>query len=254
MRTSFLESTPWRQALAAGALAAGSVFPSSAAVYSGQWDPLFGGNFTNLAWEGEVLVDIPDACLALGSGYSGDFAACDGASVLSATLTLYNANDPSDFEQLDFAGPDLFMVVYGFDFAGGKLTGLYTGLAVDHPVFGQSPANPGDWLSAPGTLNPGDVASFYADYQWGLFLDGSTASLQANSTSVSYSALDGFKDNLGGDCPWDGDYAVCSSATAPVITFTPINPVPEPGSLALVGLAGMTGLMAWRRGRRQPSA
>ncbi len=68
---------------------------SHAAIYTGHWDPNYGGIFPDLGWSADAFFSVPDTCLAAGDG---TYAAgpqtggpCGGFSFVSANVTFYNA-------------------------------------------------------------------------------------------------------------------------------------------------------------------
>lgn len=238
----------FKASMLAAVLALSAAGGAQAAAYVGTWDPAFGGNFTNLDWSGTVVVDIPDACLALGSASFANLE-CQASQVLSASVTLSNHLQPANVDVLNFFQPALKMGLYDITVAGGELTGLFTNLLKPVAPFITNPSN---WLAPAGTLMSPDVPSWYADYLYGVFINGDKASLQASSTSIDFSLVGSGGDPvdaLPGDCGWNGDYAICYSETEPTVTFTRL-PVPEPGSLALTALAvAAAGAVRQRRRR-----
>lgn len=110
-----------------------------AALYSGSWDPAYGGIFPGLGWEASALFDVPDACLAIGSGSNIAISgACAGFDVLSAQVSLYNVADPSTILHSYALDPNV--IVNGINLAGGKLSGIDTGFfdsfVSDLPIAG----------------------------------------------------------------------------------------------------------------------
>ncbi len=193
--------------------------PVQAAIYTGTFDPAFGGNFSDLGWRGTVVFDVPDDCLALGTA-SFTNSECLLTSLVSAEVRLYDLPELQVPDVLDLSG------VFGINnitVASGSVVGIFASMI----------GNPGNWIAPAGTLSS-PVVPFYTDYLYGLGLSGNTAILRANSTKLEQITGGGSVDAFDGNCPWDGDYAICDSATSPQITFTR---VPEPGSLALAGLA-----------------
>src|SRR3954469_16382140 len=57
------------------AFAAGS---AQAAVYSGRWDPSFGGIFPDLGWKGSATFILPDSCVGLTGSFANAAAGCGG--------------------------------------------------------------------------------------------------------------------------------------------------------------------------------
>lgn len=222
----------WRRGLRAWAagLALGMAGQAQAAAYVGTWDPAFGGNFTNLGWAGSVRFDVPDACLALGSA-SFVNVECQTAQLTAATVVLYDMVHPNLTDALDFS---TLLRLYDVSVAGGDVVGVDIGFDFLQPFSPLQPA---------GTLNDGDVAAFYKDYGYMLGVNGDTATLRAFSTDVVLGI-----DQLGGQCPFDGDHAVCFSETSPTVSFSRI---PEPGALALT-VAALSAAGAAARRRRQP--
>lgn len=103
----------------------GTTGPAQAALYTGNWDPLYGGIFPDLGWEASGLFNVPDACLALGNGTNVPISGpCAGFSVLSAEVSFYNAADPDTILQ-SFA-LNTNVNVTGINLAGGHLTGIDT--------------------------------------------------------------------------------------------------------------------------------
>jgi hypothetical protein len=119
-----------RSVLSAVALSAaaalGTTGTAQAAIYTGTWDPAYGGIFPSLGWEASAVFDVPDACLALGSGNNIPISgACSGFDVLSAEVRFYDVASPGTILETFNLNPDV--IVNGIDLAGGMLTGVDTG-------------------------------------------------------------------------------------------------------------------------------
>jgi hypothetical protein len=104
----------------------GSVGPAQAALYTGKWDPAYGGIFANLGWEASAVFDVPNACLALGSSNDHPISgACAGFDVLSAQVRFYDIANPSLILGTYNLNPNV--IVNGIDIAGSQLTGIDSG-------------------------------------------------------------------------------------------------------------------------------
>lgn len=104
----------------------GTVGSARAALYTGTWDPAYGGIFPQLGWEASALFDVPDACLAIGDGTNIPISgACAGFDVLNAQVSFWNVADPSKILNSYALDPDV--IVNGINLAGGKLSGVDTG-------------------------------------------------------------------------------------------------------------------------------
>lgn len=99
----FVSST--RSWLLGLAISLGVSASAQAAFVQGDWDPPYGAPFNALGWEGTVVVEVPDACLALADGLYSNGSACAAASVFDAEVRFYNLAAPSlILEILDFTG------------------------------------------------------------------------------------------------------------------------------------------------------
>lgn len=78
-------------------LAAAYAAPSNAVIVIGKWDPAFGSDFPDLGWSGEATFFVPDACLGE-SGLVFNFEPCsnNGMKILSADVEFYKLSDPSN--------------------------------------------------------------------------------------------------------------------------------------------------------------
>jgi PEP-CTERM motif len=220
----------------AGAAVLSMSAPAQAAIYTGTFDPAFGGNFSGLGWRGEVRIDVPQACLDLGNANSTNDVECQSISLQLARLELYDV--PAESQTPDVMNVLNAFSLFGIEVAGGTVVGINASMFI------------GQWVAPAGTL-VAPVVPWYDSYRYGLDLFGDEATLAAYSTSVGTNSSTGnTEDLLPGNCPWDGDYAICTSATNAKITFTRLpNQVPEPGSLLLAG-AALAAAAATRRRRR----
>jgi hypothetical protein len=210
-------------ALVLGAAATfGGTGSAHAAIYTGNWDPAYGGIFPDLGWSASAVFNVPDACLAGGDGnnipISGD---CAGFDVLSAEVSFYDVADPSTILNSYSLNPNV--IVNGINIAGGALSGVDTGF-FDYFVPSESIAGGGVY-SFSLLLYGGNLAQLiYADPQ---------------ETSPGCAFL-----------PVPG--ANCGISANPAVgTFTTAVPEPETYVLMLAGLSAVG--WAARRRRRQAS-
>ena len=114
-------------ALLLGAAATlGTAGSARAAVYTGNWDPAYGGIFPELGWRASARFFVPDACLAIGTDTHIPISGvCAGFDVLSAEVSFYDVDDPSKTLNSYALDPDV--IVNGIDLEGGKLSGVDTG-------------------------------------------------------------------------------------------------------------------------------
>jgi hypothetical protein len=209
---------------ALGALAgAGS---AQAAVYTGNWDPAYGGPFASLGWQASASFDVPASCLGQADGSYDDTGACAGFSVLSATLEFYDIAAPGTI--LESFSLDTNVIVTGLDIVGGHLVGVDTGF-----FSGVVPGGASMPIAGGGA------------YAFSLILfNGTFAQLAyTNPTTASPACATFHTDTT--DCGF--------SANAAVGTITPAVPEPETYALMLAGL-GAIGWVARRRGRHAAQA
>lgn len=199
-----------------GLVASGS---AQAAVYSGNWDPAYGGIFPNLGWKASATFDVPTACLAQTDGFYRIEDLCAGFAVLSAQLDFYNVAAPGTI--LESFTLNSSVPVSGVGIAGGQLVGINTGYFGAVVPSGASLPLAGNGI-----------------YGFSLILyDGTAAQLvYTNPTTASPFCLPGSSTECG------------FSSNAAVGTITAAVPEPQTYALMLAGL----GALAWvaRRTRR----
>ena len=204
--------------LLAAAAAFGSAGPAQAAVYTGTYDPAYGGIFPQLGWRASALFNVSDACLAIGNGSNLPVSgACSGFDVLSAEVSFYNVANPATTLQSYALDPNV--IVNGIDIANSKLVGVDSGFfdffVSDLPIAGGG------------------------KYSFSLLLYGGNQAQLIFAFPQETSPGCAFLPVPGADCG--------VSANAATGVFAPI---PEPETLALM-LAGLGAVgLAGRRRRR----
>lgn len=216
-----VRATPVAAAIALfGALS--GVGSAQAAVYTGSWDPAYGGPFGSLGWKASASFDVPGSCLSQGNGSYEATGLCGGFSVLSAQLFFYDIAAPATILESFDLNTNVF--ANGLDIAGNQLVGINTGF------FGA--------VVPTGDSKP--IAGGGA-YSFSLILYNSTFAQLVYTKPTTASPL----------CtPFLGSSSECGySANAAVGTITPAVPEPQTYALMLAGL-GAIGWFARRRSQK----
>lgn len=187
---------------------------AQAAAFRTRFDPEFNTDFSglvgvNVGWKGSAEITVPNACLTISA--TVNFPACGGPSALDAfSLTFYNTN---------------------------------TNAILSGPLFGAGPPNPtAVRFDGSGVVDAMDLN--------GLFIPGAFSyNGFLFDADLSFSIAGGPMLSVTGDtCSGDG---CIETFEADIANFPPTvvwERVPEPASLALVGVAlGMLGLIRRRR-------
>ncbi len=207
--------------LLSAAAALGSAGSAQAALYTGAWDPAYGGIFPQLGWEASALFDVPDACLAIGNGTNIPISgACAGFDVLSAEVSFYNVANPGTI--LNSYALDPNVIVNGIRLAGGHLAGIDTGF-FDFFVSDLLIAGSGE-------------------YGFSLILFGGNQAQLIFANPAETSPGCAFLPVPGASCG--------ISANAATGVFAPVSEVSEPETLALM-LAGLGAIGLGARRRRR---
>jgi hypothetical protein len=199
----------------------GGTGSAQAAIYTGNWDPAYGGIFPELGWSATATLFVPASCLALGNTPIIPVdGACAGVDVLSAQVSFYDVADPDNSLQSFALDPDVN--VTGVSIAAGQLAGIDTGFF--------------DYFVPPASLTLAGGGT----YSFSLLLYG------GNLAQLIYA-------NPHGQSPGCGFLAVpgatCGISANPAVgTFTTAIPEPETYVLMFAGLSAV-GFAARRRRR-----
>lgn len=199
----------------------GGTGSAQAALYTGNWDPAYGSIFPSLGWQASAVFDVPDACLALGSGNNLPISGpCAGFDVLSAQVDLYNIASPGTILQSFHLNTNV--IVNGINLAAGQLSGIDTGF-FDYFV---------PTLAIAGSGN----------YSFSLLLYGGNLAQLIYALPITTSPGCAFLPVSNASCGL--------SANAATGVFAPVGPIPEPETYALM-LAGLGALGFVARRRRR---
>lgn len=215
-------------------LAAACLMWAAGAAHAGafvtRWDPMFNVDFTanigDLGWRGEAVVTVDDSCVTQGSSTSVSFSnllpwgSCPSANLDTLDLTFYDVSSGLNVvPTFHLVNPNT--EILAIESASGAVSGIFT-----FP-----------WLS----FNDVQVYGRTFDF-WLLFtFDGPILTAQQDCHAGSYSTHSTMRSSSRPHC--DRSYYVSAdpndpraqaNGTAPVVTWAQ---VPEPGSLALMGVA-----------------
>lgn len=227
-----------RAAAVAAFCTAGAVTPASAIVITGAWDPVYGAPFDTapdvLGWRGSATFEIPDVCIATGIVSS---TTCAGMKLDTAQVVFYDVlGGGTTIETFNYGANDLssFAVNFGAD---GSILGLTS--AFFSPVFPTS------------TFADINYYGFLLQFvSGGVQMYHSVDLVVYNQDYIippkyCFSFVPGFI------CGYSGTYSDPANAPPPGPVALTFRVVPEPGALALVAAALVSG---WAFTRRRQGA
>ncbi len=233
-----------RRSLAAAALACALTLPAQAAIVVGTFDPAFGPLIPNLGFRGTVTVNVPDACFAGPAGFIPNAVAgpCSGMSLITAAVDLYNLNTP--------LLPTVKSLVFWFGV--GAVNGVVTGFNIftlQNELLGVDTAF-SDLLftsltDAGPTGSPADDINFSGNLQLRFFAVQPALQIPGDEpffAAYLYGCQYPREGGVGGGCD-ESKYTSTVFQKRPVADAP--GALPEPGTLALIGLAA--GLLLGRR-------
>lgn len=194
----------------------------------GTWDPTYGTPFGNLGWKGQVVADVPPACLTAGF-YPADIT-CPGITVSSALVDFYDINTPnSTVETLNFTST-LALTAVGLE--GANDAQGFRGMS--------------GWETSTSSLADFNGANAQFQLVLDFYADGSVVP----TARLNWRVGDGECARIFGTRPYDY-VADCTGSNngfdfPPEFRFTTTQQVPEPAGFALLG----AGLLAAGLGRR----
>lgn len=192
-----------------------SIAPAQAAVYSGRWDPLFNTAFSgvvgqSVGWKGTTTVTVDDACL-LTPGVTLSVPSGCLATLDATTLTFYNTISNATIGSVAWPGAGLIpaLAQVGID-AFSNLDGIDLSApltALTSTIFGPNQYSVALDFSLPGAS---------------LMLTGACPRTYGTTSLLSVSPA------------FVHQCSYTSGTTPTPMTWTR---VPEPGALALIGIA-----------------